>query len=137
MRRAEGWEIRLRELIEARRFMPFRFGTNDCASMAADDYRAMMGIDPPNFPRWSTATDADMLLKDNDLEGLTTNSIGKPIDGYKLARRGDIVLIKSNMPGLSERALAVCVGPLLAAPGPTAITFVPLGQGLKTWRIGD
>ena len=137
MRRVEGWEVKLRELVERHRFLPFRFGTNDCATMAAEDYVAMTGEAPPDFPAWRTATEADALLKEADLEALTTRSIGKPIEGWKRARRGDLVLIPSAFQSFSEKALAVCVGTLLASPGQNAISFVPLSRGLKTWRIGD
>jgi len=137
MRRIEGWEVKLRELIEAHRFQPFRFGTNDCATMAARDYVIMLGETPKDFPSWRNASEADALLKEADIETRTTASIGKPVDGWKMARRGDIVLIPSAFQSFSEMALAVCVGTLLASPGQTAISFVPLSRGLKTWRIGD
>ena len=34
MRRAEGWEIRLGEYIEAERHKPFEWGVNDCVTFA-------------------------------------------------------------------------------------------------------
>ena len=136
MKRAAGWEQRLRELVDAHRFRPFVYGSNDCATFAMADYRALMGEDAPNAPTWSDPKEALRLVRDNGLEAMTTAAIGKPVDGWMNARRGDIVLIPANIDDC-KFGLTVCVGSLLASPGLNAIAFTPLKNGLKTWRIGD
>lgn len=135
--RPEGWEKRLKEFVDAYRFAPFVWGGNDCAGFAIAGYRAIMQCDPPNAPTWSDSKEAVALLREKSLEELTTIALGKPTDGWKMARRGDVVLIRSNIDTKFNQSLAICVGSLLAGAGKSAIAFIPLTQGLKTWRVGD
>ena len=140
--RAEGWEARLREAVEAAREKPFEWGTNDCALFAADCVRAMTGTDLAaafrgKYTTASGARRALMRFGEGSLEATVMAVLGEPIVPT-LARRGDVVLFQSFPPGAPPdgiEALAVCLGEVAASPGPQGLTYVPMSEWLKAWRV--
>lgn len=144
--RAWGWENRLRELIESKRLSPFAWGSNDCVRFAIESYVAMMGEEPPNMPSWNNLRSAVERLQEKPLEEWLTGMFGPPVFGFALARRGDVVTVpgagyEAGIPADTPCA-GVSTGPSIAVigSGPTfagGVVFLPLYQGLSTWRIGD
>lgn len=145
MRRAEGWEGRLRELIDGKRFDPFAWGSNDCCTFARDCYRAMMGEDPAGFPTWSDRAGAAALLAEKPLVDWITAVVGLPRPGYAWARRGDLVQVGAVAPGVPAELgfVGVAMGPSIACLAePTGrftggLVFTPIDRGILTWQIGD
>lgn len=143
--RAWGWETRLRELIEAKRNLPFAWGSNDCLRFVIEDYAAMMGTAPPNVPSWDSMLSAARVLKQKPLDEWLTTLFGPPVYGWSHARRGDVVTVPGG--GIVEgvppetACSAVVTGPSIAVIGDPSkvagLAFLPLDRALMTWRIGD
>lgn len=146
MRRAEGWDARLRDLVEEKRFEPFAWGSNDCCTFARAAYVALMGEDPPGFPRWDSRAQAAELLAERSLEDRLTDILGAPKYGYAFARRGDLVM----MPAIAGRNLPAELGYIGVAIGVSiaclaersekfvgGVVFVPIDKGQQTWQIGE
>jgi hypothetical protein len=145
----EGWEGRLNEYIESRRFMPFEWGKNDCASFAAYAVEAMTGELPGkgDLGKYNCHADAIILLENLNSKGnaphrpyaeimaLLPELFGFKEVAVKLAQRGDLLLVKhgDEIPALA----IVSLDPRLAvAPGEKGIKFIEvLKDGLKAWRV--
>lgn len=133
MNRLEDWPTRLAQFIEARRERPFSWGESDCCLFVCDGIEAMTGTDPA--ARWrglyQSEKGARRVLRDNGgVTGLATLILGVPVQPA-LAGRGDVVLI--DTPG--GQALALCVGPNIAAQGVSGIEFHHSGAGMAAWRV--
>lgn len=134
--RAPGWELRLRELVEAAGSRPFEWGAHDCALFAIACHDAVTGLTHTRVDYWSSAADAARLLRAKPLRVLATEWFGDPVVGWKSARRGDVVMIGSERGFMGQPALAVCVGPTVACPGEKGLQFEALRHSFCTWRIG-
>ena len=134
--RARGWELRLRGLIDAAGARPFEWGTHDCALFAIAAYEAVTGLPLVREDRWETARDAAKLLRRKPLRTLAAEWFGEPIDGWKTARRGDVVMIGAERGFMGQPALAVCVGPSVVCPGQKGLQFEALRHSFCTWHIG-
>ncbi len=144
MRRFD-WQERMNDAINARRDSPFAWGRHDCALFACDVARAICGVDfaaglrghyssergayvalkrfaGPNAKRWGLEAAAEKIAA----------SHGCPEVPPLTARRGDIVLMDSEMGGM----LGVCVGETIAKAGvEIGVDFVPLRAALRAWRV--
>ncbi len=140
--RLDGWEAVLRETVERSRERSFEWGAHDCALFAADCVLAMTGTDLATAFRGKYTTAAGsrralIRLGEGSLEATVTAVLGEPI-APALARRGDVVLFRSfppDVPPEGIEALAVCLGEVAASPGPKAMTYVPMSEWLKAWRV--
>lgn len=108
MQRHPDWPERFRRALDARRRLPFAWGTNDCATFAADVIAAMTGVDFAEGLRgqYASREEADALLEERgwgDVEGLADAFLPR-LEGRP--RRGDVVMLQ----GLEGRYLAVCLG---------------------------
>ena len=141
MRRSEGWDNRLRLLIEEWRPHRFEWGTYDCCTFALADYAAIMEEDPPNFvrPAWTNEQEAEALLGLESLEGWANQALGAPLLGWGYARRGDIVSIYPPGPRTHETrpVLGVVIGASVACVGTGGMGFLSLKFAELTWRIGE
>lgn len=139
MMRPDGWDARLRELVETWRGRRFEWGVFDCCSLACDVYRTIMLQPAPNQPTWKDRADVDALLAEQPVEAWISASLGPPVTGWATARRGDLILVTSLSgrfaPGMP--AVGVCVGALVACVGFEGLTFPPLSSGGATWRVGE
>jgi len=133
--RLPDWPERLAELIEARRHVPFAWGSNDCCLFAADAVLACTGEDPAADWRGRYSTEAEALaLMDSNLGlyGLARaiqRARQAPRCPPSLAQRGDIALIiQADMP-----TMAVVVGEDVAAPSLDGLKFVPLALAERAW----
>lgn len=136
MKRYEDWPARLLAAVKAAEKKPFAWGEHDCALMVADCVLAETGFDfAKEFRgRYSTALGAAKALRSNGAAGLAdyvTRVLGDPVVPA-LAQRGDVVMFETAE---GHEALAVVVGLDAAAAGPEGITWVPLAQWKKAWRV--
>lgn len=107
-RKTEGWEIRLTDLIESRRGLPFKRGVNDCVLFAADAVETMTGhnVRPAQMPEYKTREQALEYLKSLgyvDYAAAATAKLGPKLKSTAFAGRGDCVLIEFE----GERALGI------------------------------
>jgi hypothetical protein len=133
--RRQDWPLRLNAWLENIRERPFAWGVNDCALGAADAVFAMTGVDyAVEFRQayFSKRNAVQLLAARGGLEVLVTQALGEPLDGPRLAQRGDLVLVDTESEG---PALAVVIGAAAVAPGPGGATFVPMPQWRKAWRV--
>ncbi len=137
MIRPQGWERRLSELIANWRSLPFAWGSHDCGTAALAAYEAVMQRRHPRPDSWTNEWEAGRLVHAHTLPGLADRWFGEGVDGWKAARRGDVVLIGSERQGRGRVALAVCIGAQVACPGEAGLEFESLQYGIRTWRVGD
>ena len=133
--RREDWPLRLNAWLDSVRERAFEWGEFDCALGAADAVFAMTGVDYAVEFReayFSKRNAVRLLAERGGLEALVTQALGDPLDGPKLAQRGDVVLVDSGGDG---PAIAVVVGAAAVAPSPAGVVFVPMSQWLKAWRV--
>ncbi len=128
--RIEGWETRLAELVEARRRVPFAWGSNDCISFAADAVMALTGVDPLAAWRGSYGADATFDLVTIERE------FGRGRQQITAARRGDIVLMPFGAGSQITHGGAVCLGEKSASPGELGLVFNPTRAARLFWPIG-
>lgn len=137
--RRDGWDIRLRELVDAARQRPFEYGVHDCSTFATlevpralsgEDYRGRIGAE------WKNEAEAMALLEDKSLETLVSNAFGAAIDGWKFARRGDIGLFHASAVPGNLPVLGVVIGAMVACPAPIGLTFLRADRLEKVWRLG-
>lgn len=132
--RAEGWEVRLAEAVEAARHRPFEWGVHDCATWAADVRRALTGEDMAAEwrGRYRTALGAQRLIRrlgHSTLAEAVAAKLGAPLPTVRLAQRGDVLLDPEGA------AVGICggrIGMFLSADG---LTDYPLRSCSKAWRV--
>lgn len=133
--RLPDWPERLAEAIEARRHVPFAWGSNDCCLCAADIILAITGRDPaaPWRGRYSNEDEAAVLLREG-LEAVVAGAMvlfGAEEIPPLTAGRGDLALI----PLENETLLGVVLSGTIAAPGKDGLGFVRSSRALRAWRI--
>lgn len=133
--RLQDWPERLAALIEARRDVPFAWGSHDCALFVADAIAAVTGADPAtSFRGYATEEEALALLGAEGLEGVVAQALAAFGCGDcppGLAQRGDAALaLLGNQP-----TMVVVLGEVLAGPGPQGLVFLPMGRILRAWSV--
>ena len=155
--RLEAWPERLAAFIESRRRRPFAWGEHDCVVFAADAVRELTGVDHLSEfrGRYATARAAAKLLRDvGQLDAAVTARLG-PAVAPRAAQRGDVVLLdlsgasashasaatdasegaeRMEPPGVGA-ALGICLGAVIAAPGPEGLQFLPLRRVQCAWHV--
>lgn len=131
--RHEDWPRRLQAFVRERRRMPFAWGSNDCATLAADWVLEATGTDPMYGMRggWSDARQA--MARIAELGGLrqaTTDRLGPEILP-SLAQRGDVVLIVVG----DRETLAVCVGEHALGASDAGALLAPMADAVAAWRV--
>ncbi|WP_160119625.1 DUF6950 family protein [Rhodovarius lipocyclicus] len=135
--RSQDWPERLAAFIDARRYTPFAWGTNDCAMLAADAVLELTGMDPAAQYRGAYATEdqADgMISAAGGLEALSDSlaaaaGLGSCMPAF--AQRGDLVLVEHG----NIRALGVVTGDAVAVPGPDGLAFLPVRAAVRAWSV--
>lgn len=154
--RPEDWERRLLDFVEARRTVPFVWGTNDCALFAADWVAALTGEDPAAWFRgrytteggaarallaWCKGQGLDLRLAGSAgerftarLEAVATDILGAPLNTPLLAQRGDVVS-RDGDDGLG--CLGVVLGALAAFPRrvPGGVVRAPVMGCRTAWAV--
>ena len=134
LHRVQDWPLRLNAWLDSVREKPFAWGTHDCVLGAADAIRMMTEEDPAASFRGrydSRMGAARFLAQYGGLEEAVTAVLGAPLEGPRLAGRGDVVLVEGGE-GLT---LAVVIGAAAVAPGPEGATFVPMRDWKVGWRV--
>lgn len=119
MQRRSDWPERLSAFVEARRFAPFKWGTNDCALFAADGVLEMTNVDLAADLRTYTdeAGAAALIEKAGGMLGFA-RTLARRAPGRE--QRGDIVLAVIG----GRETFGLCMGGgMYAVPGPTGIIF--------------
>lgn len=140
--RVQDWPERLDATITAARDQPFKWGQNDCVTVAAAAFQAVTGTDPISHIRgqWRDALSALRMaerLGGSTVEaaiGAVCDQLGMQRVPPALAQRGDIGLAL----GADGRLVtAVCVGASWLAPGPDGLVALKLCSVRSAWHIGD
>lgn len=133
--RLPGWEVRLRELIEARRTAAWAWGSFDCASFAFDAATALLGADPWKDirGRWTSRSSAQATI--SALRGLPmvlSSRLGRPIRAAG-AWRGDLGLVRA-----AEGLAVVVVMPegLIGPLSSGGLNVVGREHCSVAWRVG-
>lgn len=139
VRRRDGWEIRLRYLVDGARKRPFEYGKHDCSTfamlelpraLAGEDFRGRIGVE------WTSESEAMALLDDRGLEFYVTQAFGPPVIGWKFGRRGDIGMVMPSAASGNMPLLGVILGGMAAVPAPDGLTFLRTDRLEKVWRLG-
>ena len=134
--RPPGWPQRLADLIVTRLHEPFAWGTNDCASFAADAVAAVLCRDALAELRGQRANELQALRRARAIGGVPAaieRAGFKPI-APALAQRGDLVQICQGAHG-RHPVLAVCNGDHALAPGPRGLENAPMARAVAAWRV--
>lgn len=137
MNRRAGWEILLGELFQARRNVPFSWGSNDCVLFAADAIVALTNTDPvePHRGTYNTEAQARAKLRRYGPQFLyqMRNLFGAfPRVPVRQLQRGDIALARFNR----QLVMSVYYQSELYAPGDDGLASLPLSAGLEGWAVG-
>jgi hypothetical protein len=133
-KRLPDWQTRMEAFMAARAQTPFTWGTNDCATFAADCVLAITGHDPaPKGLRGNrTAKQAYRFIgRHGSMAALATSSLGEPVP-LLMAGVGDVVLVKAG----KRDAFAIVNGTTALAPSALGLITVPLGEATHAWRVG-
>lgn len=134
--RLADWPERLAELVEARRSLPFDWGTQDCCVFPFDAVLAMTGVDMFAFyrGRYSTEAEANALIGAAGLDGAVLAlmaGFGAPLILPSTAQRGDVALVVvGNM-----ELLGLVVGDRVAVTGTDGLVFVKNATARRVWAI--
>ena len=145
--RLEQWPERLADLIEARHAQPFAWGVQDCALFACDAVQAMTGIDPAIAFRGRYKDRRGAYSALGQFLGVDGKRHSKAALGSvwakiavkhgwwevppAFAQRGDVGLLDLDGRG----TLAICMGAIFAAAGPSGVVFIPHGHARRAWHI--
>lgn len=134
--RLDNWPRALADLVEARRATPFAWGSNDCATFAAEAARAITGEDyaAGQLGGYKTALGAARKLRGlgfASIEDLAAADL--PEISPAFAQRGDLAIFDSAGQG---PGLAVVLGQVIAAPGPGGLDLLRLQAARRAFRVG-
>lgn len=133
IRNSTEWFEALDAHIAERRDAPFEWGVNDCCCFAADWVKIATGVDPMAELRGLTSA----LAAHHALEGLggmlaaVEQLCGPHIPG-SFAQVGDVAMV--TLPD-GHKAMAICLGPWIAAPSQNGLSMLPIDLAEATWRV--
>ena len=133
MHKLPDWQLRFEAFVAARQATPFAWGSNDCATFAADCVQALTGIDPAPKGLREHRTDlqaARTLQQHGGLVGIATAALGAPVSALQ-AQVGDVVLSKAGVRDM----LAICNGATCIAPGPVGLVHLGMSTASLCWRV--
>lgn len=129
--RFPDWPERLTEFVEARRGVPFEYGSHDCCAFAAAAAESITGVNPAApFPYRNELGAKRLILEHGGLDKLLTAALGEPCSPA-MAGRGDIVLAELE----SGPTAGVCLGRLCVFPGTVGIEFRPRSVIGMAWKV--
>jgi hypothetical protein len=135
--RAQGWEARLAQALEAARARPYRLGESDCFWLACSAVQALTGVDRwPEFSgQYRTKGQARRLIArfGSSFDAAFSWFFGGEPLPVAQARRGDVLKFVDDA---GEAHLGICVGPHAAVYGPKGLMFVPRSACACAWRVG-
>lgn len=138
-RRHLDWPERLNAAVDARRETPFKWGEHDCCMLACSIIAELTGIDPASDLRGKYYTRLGATRVLNRLGGVeviadarTAEHGFKELKSPRFAQRGDLVLFDIPMEG---PALGICIGSRAVFTAPHGLSFVPVGECRRAWRV--
>lgn len=131
--RHDNWPMMLSAYLTERLAMPFAWGSNDCLTFAAGLVERLTGYDfAAQYPAYSNPVQANAIMTEHGgVEAIITACLGEPVDKYRMARRGDIVLIMMPEP---SAGVVDDSGQRIAAIGATGMVRLPLSKAHLVWR---
>ena len=133
--RLPDWPERLAAFVEARRALPFAWGTNDCCMFIGDAMLALTGVDRAAPWRGAYSSEAGAQRFIDGAGGLlhlvrqAHAMVGAAEIDPEFAQRGDTALITlRNMP-----SVGVVLDGVVAAPGLRGLEFVPVTLATHAW----
>ncbi|WP_150538844.1 DUF6950 family protein [Actinobacillus vicugnae] len=130
------WEKRLVDVIERHQNQPFLLGTLDCCQFARNCLVALSIENIPEIPNYNSLRDALSVLRDlGGISGVAQYLTGKQSVSVLKAKRGDLLMIKSDDPVFNYQALAICAGNVALATGKNGPVPVSRDKWLKCWEI--
>lgn len=159
IRRYPDWPSRLAVFMKTRRRVPFLWGSNDCATFAADAIHSITGTDiAAEFRGYSTEAEARQHIaryspRQRHARVIPPHSLGAgqrpfhlealveavaeqyrmPIIRVGYAQRGDLVLFESAM---GQTLGVVSFDGSIASPGMQHMIETPIAAGLAAWKVG-
>lgn len=145
--RREHWATRAyHDFLLARARMPFAWGTNDCASFAADGILAITGVDLAADFRGKYSDEASALQAIRTIAGGATIADAAawcaaqhelPEWKYpRMAQRGDLVVFRAA--GQTQSGLVHLTGAHVVAPGQRGLHLMRTGidaEILRSWHV--
>jgi hypothetical protein len=134
LQRHPDWPERLAAFVESRRHVPFAWGSNDCATFAADALVAMTGADPigPLRGRWGSQDQARQVLQGfGGLARAAGRALGRPLPQLAAAPRGAVVCARAG--GLPMMGLHM--GAWWCGPGADGLVFRPAREVRLAWGV--
>jgi hypothetical protein len=134
LHRHPDWPERLAAFVESRRHVPFAWGSNDCATFAADALVALTGADPMAAlrGRWTNEAQAlQVLQQTGGLARAAWRVLGRPLVHLAAAPRGAVVC--ARMRGLPTMGLHL--GAWWCAPGERGLEFRPAFEERLAWGV--
>jgi hypothetical protein len=125
MKRRRDWAERLAAIVDARRHVPFAWGTNDCALWIADVVLEMTGHDLGAAHRGTYDDERGALRHIHAAGGLRELLAELPEKPVGLAQRGDVVI--AVLDGRDTFGVVVGGG-WWCAPGPDGLVFRPVSE---------
>lgn len=131
--RVPTWTHALNELMLVRAHQPFAWGTNDCASFAADVAQALRGVDVLAELRGPRRTERQARRQIKAGGSIPAALLRAGLEDVHpgLAQRGDLVWLMQGR----QQVLAVCWGEMAAAPGMVGLVFEPMERAERAWRL--
>lgn len=134
MKRLQDWPRRLNDFLDARRTLPFAWGSNDCGTFAIDCIEAItatrvLAVD------WTSEEEAmAVIARHGGMLGLVSYALGAPHGDWKRLRRGDVALVPQNDEGWL--GTMVSIGTEMVGPSLDGLKSKPITSAVHCWRIG-
>tara|TARA_R110000796_G_scaffold173868_1_gene290825 strand:+ start:15331 stop:15747 length:417 start_codon:yes stop_codon:yes gene_type:complete len=121
--RLKGWESRLAAFVETAREVPFKWGENDCVTLAADVTEAIAGFDFMADFRGTYRDRRGAARAIRDRGGLASHllALGFARTDDRRLLRGDVVL---TVDAAGEDTLRVYIGGSFIGPGESGLEFL-------------
>lgn len=133
MVRYEDWPKRLSLFLQSKQLATFKWGEDDCVMFVGQAVEALTGED--HYTQYKPYEDEngafEVMRKNGGIHGLISKALGQPHRKWKLAKRGDVVTVKT--PHLTAGIVddsgqyIVC----LAMGG--GLTRIPLKRAWEVW----
>lgn len=134
-------QIMLKPVVEGYRKIPFMWATHDCALFAARCVDAQLGtrfeFNIQRDYRYSEAVSAVRLVKESGgWDAIIGRYLGPPV-APDLLQFGDVVLGCAKPPFERTTLLGICDEELFMVPDENGLSWMPMSQAQKGWRLAD
>lgn len=130
--RKQGWEKAFSDYLIAQRAAPFEWGVNDCVLFAAKGLEVITGLNfyEQYLPYSDEAQAQEIMDANGGIQGLVGNVFGGGYTNYRLARRGDLALMK-----LPQLTLGIIddTGQKIASVSLDGAVRLPIRMAARVW----